>query len=206
MTDSILVGRFLIVLIIFFAGERPDTIHMANLPIKWFVPYHLSGDDDVKPFEKIFYRVFEKFGKIRYVDIPICDPYRHKMKSHMTGLMVHSFDEKDLFEGYVQFKDYIGFTKAMDAFRGMKLLHKDDDDAMMVDIKVTFDKTKHLTDATIRRRQIVRDRLIMKQKKREELDKKALEEAKIKEELERLVLKELNEFFEKLSTKLTYVI
>lgn len=59
-------------------GERPDTVHISNLPSKWFIPHHLSEDEDVTPSEKILYRIFEKFGSIRYVDIPICDPYRKK--------------------------------------------------------------------------------------------------------------------------------
>ena len=88
--------------------------------------------------------MFEKFGSIRYVDIPICDPYRNKMKDHISGLKYSSFNKMDWFEGYVQFKDYIGFTKAMDFFRDKKLVHKDDDGDMEVEIKVYFDKSKHL--------------------------------------------------------------
>lgn len=46
-------------------GERPDTIHLSNLPTKWFVPYHLLDEDDLLPSEKLFYKIFEKFGPIR---------------------------------------------------------------------------------------------------------------------------------------------
>ncbi|KAI4460020.1 b-lymphocyte antigen-related [Holotrichia oblita] len=170
------------------SGERPDTIHISNLPIRWFVPYHLSGEEDLKPSEKIFYRIFEKFGRIRHVDIPICDPYRNKMKSQLSGLQTFSFDEKDFFEGYVQFKDYGGFVKAMDAFRGMKLLHKDIDfnETYMVNIKVDFDKTKHMSEGSIRRREIVRERLIRKQKEKEEKELIAKEEVRKIQEAERL--------------------
>ncbi|KAG5886374.1 hypothetical protein JTB14_034907 [Gonioctena quinquepunctata] len=166
-------------------GERPDTVHLSNLPSKWFVPYHLSGEDDVTPSEKIFYRIFEKFGSIRYVDIPICDPYRKKMKDHISGLKNSSFDKTEFFEGYVQFKDYIGFVKAMDAFRNMKLVQKEDDGAIEVNVKVVFDKSKHLSDASIRRREIVRDRLVKKTREKEEKELAELKEKKQKEELER---------------------
>src|SRR5699024_1156313 len=105
-------------------GQRPDTVHISRLPIKWFVPYHMTDEEDVLPSEKMFYRIFEKFGQIRYVDIPVCDPYRKKMKDHISGYKVHSPDDKEFFEGYVQFRDYIGFTKTMDALKGMKLLKK----------------------------------------------------------------------------------
>ncbi|KAH1012721.1 hypothetical protein HUJ05_011825 [Dendroctonus ponderosae] len=167
-------------------GERPDTMHISNIPSKWFTPFPQSGDndDDTTPSEKILYRVFEKFGSIRYVDIPICDPYRKKMKEHISGLKFSSFEKLDFFEGYIQFKDYIGFTKAMDFFRDKKLVHKNDG-YVEIEIKVDFDKTKHLSDASIRRREIVRDRLVKKAREKEEKDKIALEEIKKQEEVER---------------------
>lgn len=81
------------------AGERPDTIHLSNLPIRWFCARHLANDDDVKPSESIFKRIFEKFGEVRSVDIPICDPYRKDMKAHMSGMKTFSFDQELYFEG-----------------------------------------------------------------------------------------------------------
>lgn len=80
-------------------GERPDTIHISSLPIRWFCPRHLENEDGVKPSENIFKRIFEKFGAVRVVDIPICDPYRKHMKSHMTGMKTFSFDQELYFEG-----------------------------------------------------------------------------------------------------------
>lgn len=165
-------------------GERPDTVHISNLPSKWFTSYHLS-EDEVLPSEKIFFRVFEKFGSIRYVDIPICDPYRKKMKDHISGFKHSSPDKSDFFEGYVQFKDYIGFTKTMDALRDMKLVYKDPEDPKEVNIKVDFDRHKHLSDAAVRRREIVRDRLVKKAKEKEDKDKEELEEMKRKEAMEK---------------------
>ncbi|KAF5272286.1 hypothetical protein FQR65_LT04943 [Abscondita terminalis] len=164
-------------------GERPDTIHISNLPIKWFVPLHLMNDNGLKPSEKIFYRVFQKFGSIRCIDIPISDPYRNKMKTDVSGLQTFSFNEEHFFEGYVQFKDYIGFSKAMDALRGMKLLHKEEDVTYGINIIVDYDRTKHLSEASIRRREIVRERLIRKDIVKEEHKKlKKEEEDKIKED------------------------
>jgi arginine/serine-rich splicing factor 17 len=44
-----------------------------------------------------------------------------------------------VFDCYVQFKEYIGFVKAMDRFRGMKLLYMDEDDKCAVaNIKVCY--------------------------------------------------------------------
>lgn len=81
------------------AGERPDTLHISNLPIRWFCPRHQENDENVKPSESIFRRIFEKFGQVRAVDIPICDPFRKDMKSHMTGMKTFSFDQDLYFEG-----------------------------------------------------------------------------------------------------------
>lgn len=80
-------------------GERPDTLHISQLPIRWFCPRHQENDEVVKPSESIFKRIFEKFGSVRAVDIPICDPYRKEMKSHMTGMKTFSFDQDLYFEG-----------------------------------------------------------------------------------------------------------
>lgn len=85
---------------------------------------------------------------------------------------------------YVQFEEYMGFVKAMDEFRGMMLVHKEGDKNLGANITVTFDKTKHLSDLSIKRRQIVRERLIAKEKLKEEEERKklALEEAKKEKE------------------------
>ncbi|XP_037924253.1 A-kinase anchor protein 17B isoform X3 [Hermetia illucens] len=168
-------------------GERPDTIHISNLPIRWFCPRHMENEENVKPSENIFRRIFEKFGSVRCVDIPICDPYRSQMKTEITGMKTFTFDQEVMFEGYVQFSEYLGFVKAMDEFRGMKLVRKLGDKNQAVNISVTFDKTKHLSDGSIKRRNIVRDRLIAKEKAKheEELKNKKLEEEKQERERKR---------------------
>lgn len=177
------------------SGERPDTIHISNLPIKWFVSHHFVDDEEVKPSEKIFYRVFEKFGTIRHVDIPVCDPYRRKMKIEVSGMQMLLAEEEHYFEGYVQFRDYVGFSKAMDALRGMKLLHKDNGVNYTVNIIVDFDKTKHLSDASIRRREIVRDRLVTQEISKEEKEQEKKKEQQSKINSERLVCIVINYFF-----------
>ncbi|XP_053692688.1 A-kinase anchor protein 17A isoform X2 [Sabethes cyaneus] len=173
------------------AGERPDTIHLSNLPIKWFCPRHQENDDSAKPSESIFKRIFEKFGDVRCVDIPICDPYRAQMKSHMSGMQKFSFDQEMYFEGYVQFSEYVGFVKAMDEFRGMKLVRKEADRNSAISISVEFDRTKHLSDASIKKRKVVRDRLIATDREKEEQEKKRIAEEKAKKERERKRQEEL---------------
>jgi arginine/serine-rich splicing factor 17 len=60
------------------------------------------------------------------------------MKAHVSGMKTFSFGQGLSFEGYVQFKEYICFVKAMDALRGMKLLHKEGDKAHTASIKVVI--------------------------------------------------------------------
>lgn len=80
------------------AGERPDTIHMTHLPIRWFCPRHVEHEKEVKPSESIFKRIFEKFGRVRAVDIPICDPYRKHMPADIAGMRTFSCEQDVLFE------------------------------------------------------------------------------------------------------------
>lgn len=72
----------------------------------------------------------------------------------------------------------------MDAFRGMKLVKKEGDRNLTINILVDFDKSKHLSDMSIKRRNIVRDRIISREHAKEEEEKKKLqleEEMKEKE-------------------------
>lgn len=66
----------------------------------------------------------------------------------------------------------------MDEFRSMRLVRKEGDKNMVINIKVEFDKTKHLSDSCIKRRKAVRERLMAKDREREEEEmKKQLKEA-----------------------------
>lgn len=96
------------------------------------------------------------------------------------------FNDSNLYLfSYVQFSEYIGFVRTMDALRGMKLLRKEGDKNLAISIAVDFDTTKHLSEASIKRRQVIRDRLIMKEnEKREEERRKEKEEERRKKGLE----------------------
>lgn len=85
---------------------------------------------------------------------------------------------------YVQFDEYVGFVRAMDEFRGMKLVRKYVDKTQAINIGVTFDTTKHLSEAQIQRRERVRKHIIAKAKAEEEdvEKKKKLELLKLEEQ------------------------
>ncbi|CAM5075332.1 unnamed protein product [Natator depressus] len=170
-------------------GERPDTIHLEGLPCKWFA---LKDSGSEKPNEEVLIKVFKKFGEIRNVDIPMLDPYREEM----TGRNFHtfSFGGHLNFEAYVQYREYVGFIKAMNALRGMKLMYKGDDGkAVACNVKVSFDSTKHLSDASIKKRQLERQKLQELEQQREEQKRreKEAEEKKKEEERKQKELEEL---------------
>ncbi|XP_044860376.1 A-kinase anchor protein 17A [Mauremys mutica] len=170
-------------------GERPDTIHLEGLPCKWFA---LKDSGSEKPSEEVLIKVFKKFGEIRNVDIPMLDPYREEM----TGRNFHtfSFGGHLNFEAYVQYHEYAGFIKAMNALRGMKLMYKGDDGkAVACNVKVSFDSTKHLSDASIKKRQLERQKLQELEQQREEQKRreKEAEEKKKEEERKQKELEEL---------------
>ncbi|MBN3320509.1 AK17A protein, partial [Atractosteus spatula] len=162
-------------------GERPDTIHLEGLPCKWFAP---KGSSSEKPCENVLRAVFEVFGRIRNVDIPMLDPYREEMMD--KNFHTFSFGGHLNFEAYVQYQEYIGFVKAMDALRGMKLMYNGEDGkAVACNIKITFDTTKHLSDTAIKKRQQERQKLQDLERQREEQKRKEKEEEEKRKEEER---------------------
>merc|ERR1719300_1465680 len=173
------------------AGERPDTIHMENLPCKWFVNYQdKSGLAHDKPSDYVLKKAFSTFGEIKLVDIPMLDPYRHKMKKSVSGLKTFSFGQDLVFEAYIQYKEYIGFVKAMNALKGMKLCYKDRESsrAWTSSVKVDFDKSKHLSDSMIKQRKGERERLIKEERDKEveENRRKNIEEMQMSKELQKM--------------------
>lgn len=63
---------------------------------------------------------------------------------------------------YVQFEEYSSFVRAMDEFRGTKLVRKFVDKTQAINICVNFDKQKHLSDSQIQRRDRMRKKCIAK--------------------------------------------
>ncbi|KAM4730849.1 A-kinase anchor protein 17A [Anableps anableps] len=163
-------------------GERPDTIHLEGLPCRWFNQKDSQFPD--RPSEGVLIAVFQAFGKVRHVDIPMLDPYREEMLD--KNFSTFSFGGHLNFEAYVQYQEYCGFTKAMDSLRGMKLMLKGDDGkAVACNIKVTFDTSKHLSDASIRRRNQERLKLQELERQREEQKRREKEEEERRKEEER---------------------
>jgi len=93
-----------------------------------------SNIDDNKPSIEILQQVFSTFGEIRCSDIPCLDPFRIS-----NGLLGSVLPNDTTFDAYIQYSEYIGFVKAMDACRNMKLMLIDDTNtAYTANIKVRF--------------------------------------------------------------------
>ena len=109
------------------------------------------------------------------------------MKSSISGIQTFHYGQDLVFDAYIQYKEYIGFVKAMNSLKGMKLLYKDryDDDIFVANIKVDFDKTKHLAESTMKKREKEREKLIQKEREKEEAEKRKrqLDELKRADEL-----------------------
>lgn len=167
-------------------GERPDTIHIRDLPSRWFSGKNAKERD--KPSEECLRKVFSQFGDLRCIDIPMLDPYRKEMSGLVKSgtIQTFSFGQDLIFDAYIQYKEYIGFVKAMDRFRGMKLLYMDEcDKCAVANVKIDFDKTKHLSDKAIRRRLMEREKLEELEKEREEKVRREREEKERKLEDEK---------------------
>lgn len=138
-------------------GYRPDTVLIQNLPLKWF------GGNSLKTNWLI--SVFSTFGDIRRFHIPLLDEIEKEKStvSDENGFKKFNFNsEHSTFDVYLMYKDYVGFVNAMDALRGKKLIKcvpaskSYNKELFEYEIKIDFDKTKHLSDKAIRRRQIAK--------------------------------------------------
>ncbi|XP_060910166.1 A-kinase anchor protein 17A [Labrus mixtus] len=163
-------------------GERPDTIHLEGLPCRWFTEKDSQFPD--RPSEEVLTAVFQTFGKVRNVDIPMLDPYREEMLD--KNFSTFSFGGHLNFEAYVQYQEYCGFTKAMDTLRSMKLMLKGDDGkAVACNIKVAFDTNKHLSELALKKRSMERLKLQELERQREEQKRREKEEEERRKEEER---------------------
>ncbi|VDO18254.1 unnamed protein product [Heligmosomoides polygyrus] len=117
-------------------GERPDTIYLSKVPIKWFAVRVEKGSD--LPSEELLKTAMEAFGKVRVVDIPACDELRKEMDPQISGIKVKgfAFGSEVFFEAYVQYMEYSGFVDAMDSFRNMKWTKRIDGKVFHANVKV----------------------------------------------------------------------
>ena len=156
-------------------GERPDTIRIRGLPIRWFTDNSSSGN----PSKKVLTQVFSKFGTTRQVDI--YDPSKHHQQ-HSGSSVFTSFGPTSSnrylnFEAYIQYMSYAGFCTAMGGLKGMKLMHRESDGkSSVISIIVEYDKSAYLSEKNIKLRKQEEEKM---EAIRREAEKKQEEEKKI---------------------------
>ena len=168
-------------------GERPDTIHIRGLPIKWFT----SPDSGDRPCTNVLSQTFQKFGKVRQVGF--YNPSSSTSSSSAVKGGAAAFSsfgpgagaEFLNFEAYIQYEDYKGFCDALASLKNMQLSKVQGDPAghtAIAKIKVDFDRSGFLSERNIRKR------LHVEEKRRREVEEREREkeEERRQEELQRL--------------------
>ena len=150
-------------------GERPDTVHLQMLPVRWFAN-SVSGRVD----EALVRRVFAQWGDIRCIDVPVLDRLRRKMRAGVSG-MHNTFGSKEdaTFEAFVQYKEYMGFVKAMNSLKGMRLVYREGERCWAACVRVDFDRSRHLSERSIKLRRAERERLMLEDKELDDRSRRA---------------------------------
>ena len=150
-------------------GERPDTVHIKGLPVKWFTSRMSEG----KPCERILTQAFQKFGSVR--EVGVYEP----SSSHNSSFSSFGPGTRALhFEAFIQYEKYSAFCNAMQSLKGMKLIRLEDGgkEAMAI-ICTDYDRSAFLSDRNIRKRR----RAEMRQQRAQEEERKMEEEKRKKE-------------------------
>ena len=180
-------------------GERCDTVHVGDLPVKWFS----SSTSEGRPCPRVLTLAFQKFGKVRQVGI-----YETTSRSDKNDFSSFGPSKQLYFDAYIQYEKYASFCSAMSGLKGMKLIRLESGGREVVSrLKVDFDRTAYLSDKNVRKRQRAeerRQRELEEERNREEEEKKARErkrQLELKEEEEAKALKKAKRQEEKRNKK-----
>ena len=178
-------------------GERPDTLHISDLPVRWFS----SSTSDGHPCPRILTLAFQKFGKIRQVGI-------YETSGHQNDFSSFGPSKQLYFDAYIQYEKYAAFCSAMNGLKGMKLIRLETGGREAVArLKVDFDRTAYLSDKNVRKRQLAeekRQKELEEERKIEEERRKARErkrELEIQQEEEAKAIKKAKKQEEKRNRK-----
>ena len=174
-------------------GERPDTLRVSGLPVRWFS----SRESEGKPCPQVLTQAFNKFGRVRQVGFYEPPPTPSSSSAGEPAPSFSSFGpgagERALhFEAFVQYERYSSFCHALSSLKGMSILRLETGgrDAI-ARITVDFDRTAFLSERNIRKRRRAEERRMREAEerlRREEEEAKAAEERKLAMEREREAL------------------
>ncbi|KAH8025668.1 hypothetical protein HPB51_010752 [Rhipicephalus microplus] len=163
-------------------GERPDTIYVqvrayraSGLPTNDVMLIGPASNWSVKPLVGQ--------GSFGGWTFPCSTHTRRTLRRPVGRISTFSFSQELTFDVYVQYMEYMGFVKAMDSLRGMKLMLKTPEGrAFTANIKVDFDRSRHLSEESIQRRQQERLKIEALEREREErVLRERLEEEQMRE-------------------------
>ena len=179
-------------------GERPDTLHISELPVKWFS----SSSSEGRPCPRVLTLAFQKFGRVRQVGI-FENPSRASSEFASFGPSKQIY-----FDAYIQYEKYAAFCSAMSSLKGMKLIRLESGGREAVaKLNVDFDRTSFLSDKNVRKRQRLeekRRRELDEQRRLEEEERKSKErkrQLELEKEQEAKALKKAKRLEEKRSKK-----
>ena len=158
-------------------GERPDTVRITGLPVKWFA----SKTSEGRPCPKMLMQAFQKFGPVAQVGVydPTVAAALGRKEDQFSSFGPGS--RLFYFEAYIQYEKYAGFNNAMNVLKGMSVLRLEDGGKEAVArITVDFDKTAFLSERSIRKRRRAEQRRKeeLEEKRRMEEEKRRAEERK----------------------------
>ena len=162
-------------------GERPDTVKIKGIPLKWFV---LEDDPDSggHPSEVLLSQTFSRYGHVENVGVYVPDTNPLQDTGSFASFGPSARECERTFEAYVQFSDYEGFCSAMLGLKGMKLMKKNgNEDVFEVEVEVDYDRSGYMTVECVRKR-------LLEDARQRELRRQARlqQEEKERQEMERL--------------------
>ena len=157
-------------------GERPDTMVVKGLPVKWFI----SRTSESQPCPRILTQAFQKFGRVREVGM-----YLFSRSESSRSFSSFGPGTKGLhFEAFIQYEKYSSFCNAMTSLKGMKLIRLEEggNDVTAI-IHADFDRNAYLCDRNIRKRLRAEERRMKVQEEEDKVEEKQKkEEEKVREE------------------------
>lgn len=163
-------------------GERPDTIRIKGLPVKWFV----SKESEGKPCPRVLAQAFQKFGKVRQVGIydTSTSSTSFSQSASFSSFGPGSGARALHFEAFVQYEKYASFCSAMSSLKGMQILRLEEGGReALARISVEFDRSGFLSDRSVRKRRHAEER---RQRESEEAERERERERKAQEEREQV--------------------
>ncbi|XP_078544811.1 A-kinase anchor protein 17B-like isoform X2 [Lissotriton helveticus] len=148
--------------------DIPSSLYLEGLPCQWFLSTDCNG---VKPSVDVLKQVFETFGTVRVIDIPMLESCAVEVSGE--GCDNATLGCLDTFEAFIQYEDSKSLRKAMESLRGMQLIFKGEDGkSVPCNMKVMLDTTNHFSEEVINQRNLEKIELLEEEQHEEQKEEK----------------------------------